>query len=224
MRLDRYISKSLGISRKESKRMVLSGRVSVGGKVVKDPAYRVQNQPVRLDGAPLDKPKEKIYIMLNKPPGFVSSTKDVNPTVLDLIDHPRVKELFPAGRLDMDAKGLLILTNDGQFAHKITSPKKHVEKEYEVKVKGNVQNALMLLDGVEVKGNFFKALKVEIEGDVVRIVIDEGKHHQIKLMMKAVGLEVMELKRVRIGSLKLDVEEGQWRELKEYEVRRLVRE
>ncbi len=224
MRLDRYLSKALGISRREAKRLVKSGRVKIGdkNKIAKDFSIKIDDEQVFVNDKPIEKPKEKIYIMLNKPAGFVSSTKDINPTVLDLIDHPRVAELFPVGRLDMDAKGLLILTNDGQFAHRIISPKYHVEREYEVRVSGSAENALKLTEGVKVGQHFFKAKKVEINRDVVRIVICEGKHHQVKLMMKAVGLGVVELKRVRIGPLTLDIDEGEWRELTESEVRRLM--
>jgi len=222
VRLDKYISKALGISRKEAKRLILSKRVKINGKVVKDPSYKVSNEDITLDGNHVEKPKEKIYIMLNKPAGFVSSTSDVESTVLDLIDHPRVRELHPVGRLDKDATGLLILTNDGDFTHKVTSPKHHVEKEYEVIVEGEPQNALKLLHGVKVGEYFFKALSIKVSENVIHIVIDEGKYHQVKLMMETVGLSVKSLKRVRIGGLKLDVEEGHWRELSEEEVRRVM--
>lgn len=222
MRLDQYLSKALGISRKEAKRFILSKRVRIDGKVVKDPSYKVFDEKVEFDGRHVKKPKEKLYIMLNKPAGFVSSTSDVEPTVLDLIDHPRVRELHPAGRLDKDATGLLILTNDGEFTHRVTSPKYHVEKEYEVIVEGNPQNALKLLEGVKVGKYFFKALSVEIGGNMIHVVIDEGKYHQVKLMMKAVELFVKSLKRVRIGGLKLDIEEGCWRELSKEEARKVM--
>ena len=222
VRLDQFISKSLGISRKNSKKLILSKRVKVNGKVVKDPAIKVENEIVEVNDIPIKKPEEKIYIMLNKPAGFVTSTRDVQPTVLDLIDHPRVRELHPVGRLDKDATGLLILTNDGEFTHRVTSPKHHVQKEYEVVVEGEPQNALKLLEGVKVGGYFFKAICVKISENVVHIVIDEGKYHQVKLMMDAVGLSVKSLKRIRIGGLRLDVEEGHWRELSKEEVKKVM--
>ncbi len=224
MRLDRYLSKSLGISRREAKRLILSGRVKVNGRVAKDPSVSVDSERVEVDGGKVEKPKEKVYIMLNKPPGFVSSTRDIEPTVLDLVNHPRTPELFPVGRLDKDVRGLLILTNDGWFAHVVTSPKHHVEKEYEAKVEGDVRNALKLLEGVTLRdGHFAKALRVEIiDHEKVRVVIDEGKYHQVKRMLAAVGLNVKDLVRVRIGRLTLDVEEGEWRELSEEEVRKVV--
>ena len=222
MRLDKFISKSLGISRKDSKQLILSKRVKVNGKIIQDPSLKVKDKIVEVDGSPIESPEENIYIMLNKPAGFVSSTSDKESTVLDLIDHPRVRELHPVGRLDKDATGLLILTNDGDFTHKVISPKYHVEKEYEVIVEGNPQNALKLLEGVKVGKHFFKALKIEVNGDAIHIVIDEGKYHQVKLMMEAVGLSVRSLKRIRIGGLRLDVEEGKWRELSEEEVRKVM--
>ena len=223
MRLDRYLSKSLGISRREAKRLVLSGRIRVNGKIQRDPGVKVEEEPVDLDGIKVEKPKEKIYIMLNKPAGYISTTKGEGPSVLELVDHPRISELFPVGRLDKDAKGLIILTNDGEFSHKVTSPKSHVEKEYEVVVEGNVENSLKLLEGVRLNdGHFAKALRVEISGNLVKIVIDEGKYHQVKRMMAAVGLKVSELKRTRIGNLRLDIPEGFWRELSEEEVEKVI--
>ncbi len=224
MRLDKYISKSLGVSRKDAKRFVLSGRVRVNGKIQKDPSVDVDKDQVEFDGELLERPKDKVYIMLNKPAGFVSTTGRESPSILELIDHPRIRELFPVGRLDKDAKGLIILTNDGIFSHRVTSPKSHVEKEYEVVVEGDVENSLKLLDGVKLKdGHFAKALNVKLFENVVRIVIDEGKYHQIKRMMAAVGLRVVELKRIRIGDLHLDVPEGSWRELKGEEVKKVIK-
>ncbi len=222
MRIDKYISKALGISRREAKRLILSGRVSVNGSVVKDPSFKVEGR-VEVDGEEIERPREKIYIMLNKPPGFVSSTEDVEPTVLDLVNHPRTPELFPVGRLDKDARGLMILTNDGDFTHKVISPKRHVEKEYEVKIEGDVKKALDLLNGVRLKDGEAKALKVEIvDEETVRVVVDEGRHHLIKRMFASIGLKIKDLKRTRIGGLELDVEEGKWRELGEEEVERVL--
>ena len=223
MRLDKYLSKSLGISRRDAKRLILRGRVRVDGEIQKDPAFKVEENLVELDGERLEKPKDKIYIMLNKPSGFISATKGEGPTVLDLVDHPRVGELFPVGRLDKDAKGLIILTNDGEFSHRVTSPKNHVEKEYEVTVEGNVENSLKLLSGVKLSDNHLaKAIKVELSKNVVKIVIDEGKYHQVKRMMAAVGLKVIELKRTRIGNLLLDIPEGSWREISKEEVEKVI--
>ncbi len=223
MRLDKYLSKSLGISRRDAKKLVLSGRVRVNGKVQKDPGFKVEEDTVDLDRIAVERPKENIYIMLNKPVGYISTTKGESPTVLKLVDHPRVDELFPVGRLDKDARGLIILTNDGEFSHKVTSPKSHIEKEYEVVVEGNAGNSLKLLEGVKLNdGHFAKALKVEISGNRINIVIDEGKYHQIKRMMAAVGLKVVELRRTRIGNLRLDIPEGSWRELSEDEIEKVI--
>ena len=223
MRLDRYVSKSLGISRRESKRLILSGRVKVNGRVVKDPSFKVENGKIELDMEEVEKPKEKIYIMLNKPPGFLSSTSDVEPTVLDLIDHPRVEELHIAGRLDKDARGLLILTNDGDFTHKIISPRYGIEKEYIVRFEGNPKNIEKLIEGVKSRGEILKAKCVKLLNEnTARIVLTEGKHHEIKRMFSAMGLKVKDIKRVRIGNLNLDVEEGKWRELSEDEVRKVI--
>ena len=222
MRLDKFVAKALGVSRRESKKLILSGRVSVDGKVVKDPSFKVDGR-VEVDGEEIERPKEKVYIMLNKPPGFVSSTEDVEPTVLDLVNHPRTPELFPVGRLDKDARGLMILTNDGNFTHKVISPKYHVEKEYEVKVNGDVKKALNLLNGVRLKDGEAKALRVEIiDEETVRVVVDEGRHHLIKRMFTSIGLRIKDLKRIRIGGLKLDVEEGKWRELSEEEALKVL--
>ena len=225
MRLDRYVSKSLGISRKDAKRLVLSGRVRVGGRVVKDPGFPVENEEISVDGKILKKPSDRIYIALNKPPGFVTSTSDIEPTVLDLVDHPRCLELHPVGRLDKDARGLLLLTNDGMFTHRIISRKNRIEREYEVRVRGNVERAFDLLGGIELDGDIVRAVRIEISGtDTIGITVDEGRYHLVKRMLAGVGLEVLDLKRVRIGGLELKdlgLKEGEWKELSLEEVSRV---
>ena len=224
MRLDKYVSKATGLSRRDAKRIILKGRVRVGGEVVKDPSFHVENEEVSIDDEVLKSPKEKIYLVLNKPPGFVTSTRGDQPTVFDLVDHPKVRELHAVRRLDKDSRGMLILTNDGEFTHRVISRKSHVEKEYEVVVEGNLSRLGELLEGVDIGGEKVKALKVGVVSEgKVRIVIDEGRYHQVKRMLRAVGLKVIDLKRVRIGKLTLDVPEGEWRELSEREIRRVLK-
>ncbi len=224
-RIDNYISKSLGISRKDAKKVVLKGRVKLNGKVMRDPKLRVsEDDEVFLDDELLSPPKEYVYIILNKPAGFVSSTKDVEAIVLDLIEHPRVKELFPVGRLDKNAVGLLILTNDGKLAHKLTSPKYGVEREYVVVVNCCADKLKVFTQGIYDSDDFLIAKEVRIIDDKkAHIVLTEGKHHEIKRMVRFVGLHLVELKRIRYGPIILDntLKEGQWRELSEDEIKKL---
>ncbi len=223
MRLDRYVSKSLGIPRRIAKKLILKGRIRVDGETIRDPSKHVEGAEVSLDGRVIDPPREKVYLILHKPAGFVTSTRDEEPTVLDLVDHPRVGELHPVGRLDKDATGLLILTNDGEFTHKVISRKSRVEREYEVVVDGRPEEAFKLLDGVRVDGEKVRAIRMSIVDErTIRVVVDEGRYHLVKRMLSSVGLRVLKLKRIRMGGLVLDVPEGEWRELSEEEVRRVL--
>ena len=227
LRLDRFLANSKIGTRKEVKRLIKAGAVKVNGKIVKDPSFDVKkNDTVEVKGNRVEPPR-KVYIVLNKPKGFVSSTRDPkDPTIVDLIDHPYSEDLFPVGRLDKDTEGLIILTNDGEFAHKVISPKYAVEREYLVRVDKRVNDKVLgkLTNGVKLRdGHIAKAKKVEIlseDGRKISLVLTEGKYHEVKRMLSAVGLKVLSLKRIRLGNLKLDenMPLGGWRELDEREV------
>ncbi|MGC8819584.1 MAG: pseudouridine synthase [Fervidobacterium sp.] len=226
VRLDRYLANAYVGTRNEVKRIIKEGRVSVNGHVMKDSAYHVNlNDKIELDGKEI-LPHRKVYILLHKPSCYVSTTSENEPSVLNLIEHPYLDELHIAGRLDKDVEGLLILTNDGDFTHKLISPKKHVEKEYyiytDVPVIVTEKMQQMVLEGIEIE----KGLKTlpgkitQIEEKVISITIVEGKYHQIKKMCKHLGIWWKKIVRVRIGNLQLgELKVGQWRELTEEEIK-----
>lgn len=229
-RLDKILSNMGYGSRKDIKTVMKNGRVQIDGKVIKDSSLKVDpyNTTISIDGEVVQY-REYIYLMLNKPDGVVSSTDDpLNSTVLDLIDEEyRIFEPFPVGRLDKDTEGLLILSNDGQLAHQLLSPKKHVNKKYYVEVKGEVtkDDGESLKEGVVLEDGY-KTMAADLEiietGDLSRVylTIKEGKFHQVKRMFKALGKEVQYLKRVSMGKLNLDesLELGEYRELSEEEI------
>lgn len=232
-RLDKILSNMGYGSRKDVKKLIKEGRVLVNGELIVKNDYKIDpyNDNIVVDGIEVEY-RKYIYIMLNKPKGVVSSTFDpVNRTVLDLIDQEySIFNPFPAGRLDKDTEGLLILTNDGKLAHELLSPKKGVDKTYYVEVDGYVDEKYILKfkEGI-ILDDGYKTLpsKLEIiEPDYisrVKLTLKEGKFHQVKRMFKALGMEVVYLKRIRFGPLELDdrLELGQYRELTKEEIQLL---
>jgi 16S rRNA pseudouridine516 synthase len=217
-------------SRKEVKQLLKSGAVKIDDVIVKDAKQHVDatKQTVTLNGEVIDY-KEFIYLMMNKPQGVLSATEDsVGETVIDLLElGDQVYEPFPVGRLDKDTEGLLLITNDGQLAHKLLSPKKHVPKTYFAVIDQEVTDedvkafaaGVTLDDGYETKPGELKILKSGIRSDI-ELTITEGKFHQVKRMFEAVGKKVIYLKRISMGPLPLDetLELGEYRELTEEEV------
>ena len=215
------------VSRKELKTYVKKGHVTVNGHIApaSDMQIDEENDKVVFCGEEIVYSRY-VYVMLNKPSGYLSATEDgKGRTVIDLLDDRRKKmELFPVGRLDKDTEGLLILTNDGELCHKLLSPKYHVDKKYYIESEfplseGNVKD---FEDGVFIDGGY-KTLpaKLEITDDARKsyVTIHEGKFHQIKQMFRAVGNSVVYLERVEFGGLRLDtsLERGEWRFLTEEE-------
>ncbi len=229
IRLDKYLCGCGAGTRTEVKKLIKNKRVSVNGAIAtKADAKISEDDAVRLDGALLEYSRFT-YIMLNKPDGYISATRDDNKkTVMELLeDKYRNIGLFPAGRLDKDTRGLVILTNDGDFAHRTLSPSKHVAKTYFALVSGDVdeKTAEIFNKGVTFKGFTYKSAKLIIEGKqngltAVRITVYEGRYHQIKLMFEAVGCRVEYLKRLSFGEIELDggLEEGDYRLLNEKEL------
>lgn len=235
MRIDKMLA-NLGYgSRKEVKQLLKSGAVKVDDAVVKDAKQHVDTakQTVTLNGEVVEY-KEFIYLMMNKPQGVLSATEDNScETVIDLLEmEDQVYEPFPVGRLDKDTEGLLLITNDGQLAHRLLSPKKHVPKTYFAVIDGEVDSndveafaeGVTLDDGYETKPGELKILKSGIRSDI-ELTITEGKFHQVKRMFEAVGKKVVYLQRISMGSLPLDetLELGEYRELTDEEVE-LIRE
>ena len=213
IRLDKYLA-DMGIgTRAEVKKYVRQGKVKIDGKIVKSPEEKVDTATQEVSF--LDQPvsyETFEYYMLNKPAGVISSTMDAkDKTVIDLIASKKRKDLFPVGRLDKDTEGLLLITNDGELAHRLLSPKKHVDKVYYAKVKGVVteRDAKAFAEGVSLgQGERAKPAALEIlvsdEISEIRLTIQEGKFHQVKRMFLSVGKEVVYLKRLSMGTLVLD--------------------
>jgi len=217
-------------SRKEVKDLLKSGGVKVNDTVVKNGKEQVNPDidTVTLHGEVIEY-KEYIYLMMNKPQGVISATEDhYEETVIDLLElEDAVFSPFPVGRLDKDTEGLLLLTNDGQLAHQLLSPKKHVPKTYFAVIDREVteedvlafQEGVTLDDGYVTKPGKLKILKSGIRSDI-ELTITEGKFHQVKRMFEAVGKKVVYLQRISMGPLKLDetLELGEYRELTEEEI------
>lgn len=232
-RLDKFLCDSLSITRKEAKEAIKKGRVLINQEQIKKPEYKldVDKDQVEFDQIPVIF-EEFHYLMLHKPQGVVSATKDnYDKTVLDLIHEEYKDKLFPVGRLDKDTEGLLLLTDDGMLAHELLSPKKHVDKVYFAKVSGKIteQEIVRFKEGLDIgNGERSKEAKLEIvqageETSEVLITITEGKFHQVKRMFHQLGKEVVYLKRVEMAGIRLEdsLKKGQWRQLTEKEIEKL---
>lgn len=226
MRLDKYLSQATGFSRKEVKRMLHADEVQINGEFERNPARKISDSDeVLLDGFPVDKPRAR-YLMLNKPLGYVCSNDDgTHPSVLGLIELPRADEMTIAGRLDVDTTGLVLISDDGQWCHRITAPKHKLGKIYEATLADPIDESYIerfergiLLNGEK---ELTKPAKLEILSDrSARVELYEGRYHQVKRMFAALGNKVETLHREAIGPITLDEElyEGEWRELDETEV------
>lgn len=244
-RLQKVMAHAGVASRRKCEEMIRARRVTVNGRVVTEPGAKVdpQRAVITVDGRPIAREK-KVYILLHKPPGYLSDAQDFRgrPSALNLV--PNGARLYPAGRLDARSEGLLLLTNDGELAHRLTHPRFQHEKEYLVLVEGRPSRATLrqMLKGVEYDGDLLRADSVECverlgrEAFVhgwepkpkglawLRVVLHEGKKRHIRHMCAAVGHPVRRLIRVRIGLLKLGtLKSGKWRYLTEREVKVLMR-
>lgn len=232
VRLDKYLA-DMGIgTRSEVKGYIRKGRVKVDGNIVKQSDLKLDAlqsevcfDNIRMEYESLD------YFMLNKPAGVVSATYDNHcTTVIDLIENSKKKNLFPVGRLDKDTEGLLLITDDGELAHRLLSPKKHVPKTYYARIKGRItlEDITTFDKGIKLEEEFTTLparLDIIQTGEVseIEVTIYEGKFHQIKRMFEAVGKEVIYLKRLSMGELKLDetLETGEYRKLTQAELNKL---
>jgi len=229
-RLDKVLSRTGLWSRKEARKIIRAGRVAVDGSFIKNPGEQIGSDvEIDVDGARINH-ESKVYLMMNKPSGLISSTEDPREeTVLELLP-PQYKKvgLFPVGRLDKDTEGLLLLTNDGPLAHHLLSPRHHVEKVYFVKVRGELsqEDVLSFSKGILLNdGTLCREARLEIlePSDTALVTLREGKYHQLKRMMAARSKPVLYLKRICMGSLKLDptLKPGQWRILTKKETAQL---
>jgi len=226
MRLDKFLCDTNIASRKDAKKLIKQGLIEINGITARDSSVQVNEAEdiIKYNGNQILYEKY-VYFMLNKPDGVVSATEDnVSRTVLDLFSEEPYTDLFPVGRLDKDTTGLLIITNDGDLGHRLTSPSHHVPKTYEVQIEHSLtkDDIFMLENGVELyKDGITKPAKVEIINDnLIHLSIAEGKFHQVKRMLAAVSNKVIRLKRLSMGSLKLDPEllPGTYRRLTEEEL------
>lgn len=226
MRIDKYISNCGVASRKDVKKLIKKGLVTVDGEVCKKAETQVDEKSVVKVNDEILVYREFVYLMLNKPQGYVSAVFDKKyPVVTDLVGEEYTHfEVFPVGRLDIDTEGLLILTNDGQFAHEMTSPKKDVYKRYFARVDKpmNESDIDEFAKGMEFKEFTAKSAKLEITDNPCEVFIEiaEGKFHQVKRMCERVGKTVTYLKRVSIGGVPLDenLALGEIRELTDEEL------
>ena len=225
MRLDKYLAEMGAGTRSELKKAVRAGRVTINGVKVKDSSIHVgEDDVVSMDGIEI-KYERFVYYLMNKPAGVISATEDPRErTVLDLIGGQQRKGLFPVGRLDKDTEGLLLITNDGELAHRLLSPKRHVDKVYFARLDGPVgeRERELFAQGLRVDETLTAmpaVLEILEPANEVRVTIREGKFHQVKRMFAAVGREVLYLKRLSMGPLTLDngLAAGAYRRLTEEE-------
>ena len=230
VRLDRFLTEMTSLSRTQAREAAKRGRILVNGVPVRRTEEKILpgTDRVSVDGEEILYTAQEYY-MLNKPAGVVSATEDERySTVLDLIGEKKRKDLFPVGRLDLDTEGLLLITNDGAMAHRLLSPRRHVDKVYLTRYEGTLpadaaerfERGIVLEDGTETLPAVLEFLEGDEAGGQARLTIREGKFHQVKRMMEAVGCRVVYLKRLSMGSLVLDenLKPGQYRPLTKQEL------
>ena len=234
-RLQKYLAECGVASRRKCEELILQGKVKVNNQIVTELGVKVnlEKDIVKFEDKEIKPTSKMVYILLNKPIGYVTTADDQfgRDTVLDLV---KVKErIVPVGRLDMYTSGALILTNDGDFVYKVTHPKHEIEKTYTVTVKGIIKNEEVeqLRKGVKIDDYITKPAKVKIlktdtEKNISRleIVIHEGKNRQVRKMCESVGRKVLALHRSKIGKIGVkDIELGKWRYLKDREIQELIK-
>lgn len=210
MRLDRFISNATALSRAETQRTIRGGRVTIAGETVRDPARHIAaHDRITLDGEAVTERSAR-YLMLNKPAGYICATTDgSHPTVIDLLHEPQREGLHPAGRLDIDTTGLVLISDDGEWSHRITSPRRECPKRYRVELAeplaDNVEE--IFAHGLLLKGESKPTRPAQLQRLSTRralLTIHEGKYHQVKRMFAAVGNHVTALHRESIGAIELD--------------------
>lgn len=244
VRLQRFLADAGVASRRHSELLIEEGRVRVNGRVVRElPAFVVPGQDrVQVDGTPIAGPERHVYVMLNKPTRTLSTVEDepgaARRTVLDLVDHPSGARLYPVGRLDFDTRGLVLLTNDGELANRLTHPRYGVEKTYHAVVKGYLdEEALTKLEqgiylaerregrtvgAARASHVNLKLIRRDRERTVLEVRLKEGRNRQVRRMLARVGCPVKRLERVAIGPLRLKgLAMGEWRELSNVEMHML---
>jgi len=238
VRLQKFLSRAGVASRRASEEIIKEGRVKVDGKVVTTLGTRVdtEKEEVQVDGKVISPEEKKVYLLLYKPPGYITSVKDTHgrPTVMDLL--PKLKErVYPVGRLDKDTEGLLFLTNDGKLAHRLTHPRYGISKKYFVKIQGlddpeklkKLERGITLEEGYKTSPAKIRVLDHDPSGRRAKLEVEihEGRKRQVRRMFSKIGCGVVKLKRIQFSFLSLKgLKEGSYRFLKEDEVRKLKKE
>lgn len=229
-RLQKVMAEYGVASRRKCEELIAEGKVKVNGRLITEPGCKIDKEEdiVEVMGKPLKKQEARLYILLNKPTGYITSARDQfgRPTVLDLLKGISTR-VFPIGRLDYDTDGLLLLTNDGELTFRITHPKHNIDKTYRAAVRGRVDDKDMetFRKGIKIEDYVTSPARLEILGEskgnsIVEITIHEGKNRQVRKMCSAIGHEVISLTRIRIGEIGLGtLKTGQWRFLTEAEVK-----
>lgn len=232
VRLQKFLADAGVASRRAAEVIITEGRVSVNGRTVTELGTKVSplHDDVQVDGTRL-KPRKRLYLAVHKPRGVLSTRIDPSKrqTLVDLIP-PEWSNLYPVGRLDADTEGLIFMTNDGDFCLHLTHPRYGIRKVYLATVEGKMlpQMAHQLLTGVEHEGDLLKALEIRIRSasrstSVVELVLGEGKNREVRRMFEVLGMEVLRLQRLQIGSIKLgDLRPGRWRTLTDREIKSLL--
>lgn len=228
-RIDKIIATQTHYSRKEVKKLVQQRRVRINGKIISkaDAKINEEKDKIELDQTEINI-KKYVYLILNKPKGYVSATKDKSiPTVLELVpEEYNHRQLFPAGRLDKDTTGMMIITDDGEFAHNILAPKKHIKKAYKVEIDSLINDKMIkeFETGVILNDGICKsAILKKIDDKIAEVVLTEGRYHQIKRMFGCFGAKVVNLERISMGDLKMpdDIKAGECRELTNDELNKI---
>ncbi|MBR0260389.1 MAG: rRNA pseudouridine synthase [Selenomonadaceae bacterium] len=229
-RLQKLIARAGICSRREAEKLIAAGRVTVDGKIILELGAKADsNQKIRVDGKILHFDTKKIYILLNKPRGFVSTAKDERgrKTVLDLLGENFSERVYPVGRLDLNSEGLLILTNDGDLTNALIHPRFEVEKTYRAKISGELTEEKLdkLRAGIELDDGLTAPAEIYLLGEnSVEVTIHEGRNRQVRRMFAAIGCDVKRLWRIKFAGLTLEgLKVGQWRELTAEEVAQLYK-
>jgi pseudouridine synthase len=234
IRLNKYLALAGVASRREADRMISQGRIRVNGEMVDVLGTQVDGEKdkIEVDGKRVERLKPEVYLMLNKPPGYLVTAKDPfqRPTIMDLL--PAMKNrIFPVGRLDFDSEGLVLLTNDGDLAYRLMHPKFQVTKEYRVRVKPKPDRSTLAtlekgisLDGKKTAPAKFRILTTTMRGTLLLAKLHEGRKRELRRMFEYMGFRVLALKRVKLGNLHLGhLKMGTWRYLTREEIARLKR-
>lgn len=232
VRLNKFLSQAGISSRREADRLITEGRIKVNNRVVRELGYKIDEQKdsIEIDGRKVNKEQTLIYLMLNKPKGYLVTLKDAfgRPTVMNLLSNLK-RRVFPVGRLDYESEGLLLLTNDGELTHRLTHPSYNIKKTYLAKVKGEPDSAKLsklekgiVLDGKKTAPAKVTLLESNPKRSLLRVEIHEGRKREVRRMFEFIGCRVLKLVRVDFAGLKIGkLKSGTWRFLRQQEIKKL---